>query len=179
MPCARQVLVKLEFLVYDSPTVLQAAKDSYLAPLVVKLLAGMGTCKKFPMFGEKNVEDQMFEDITPADVTRVSKDRCGSKCSKLARHSTRGGGVSIVGQKLKKIGLEEKGEEDVCLDCKMVKSKCFSGQAVRCVEPGQVELEDTYDSYQTLRAGRVPCSDTWTILELEEPRHGGDCDEGC
>jgi len=116
----------------------QAAKDSYLAPLVVKLLAGMGTCKKFPMFGGQNVEDQKFEDITPADVIRLSKDSCGSKCSKLAHHSTGGGGVSIVGQKLKKIGLEKKGEEDVCLDCKMVKSKCFSGQAVRCVEPGQV-----------------------------------------
>ena len=91
------------------------------------------------------MEDQKFEDITPADVTRVSKDRCGSKCSRLAHHSKRGGGVSILGQKLKKIGLEEKGEEDVCLDCKMVKSKCFSGQAVRCVEPGQVELEDKTD----------------------------------
>jgi len=116
----------------------QAAKDSYLAPLVVKLLAGMTTCKSFPLLGKQEVQDQRFEDITQADVIRVSKDRCGLKCSKFASSSTGGGGGLILGQKLKNVGLGEKGEEDVCSDCKMVKSKCFSGQTVRCVTPGQV-----------------------------------------
>jgi len=132
----------------------QAAKDSYLAPLVVKLLAGMTTCKKFPLFGEQEMQDQKFEDITQADVTRVSKDRCGLKCSKFAPNSMRG--VSIVGQKLKNIGLAEKREEDpgpdVCSDCKMVKSKCFSGQTVRCVTPGQVGCRVvTHGTYWNLK----------------------------
>ena len=95
------------------PNVLKAAKNSCLAPLVIKLLAGMGTCKKFPLFGEQEEQDRKFEDITQADVTRVSRDSCGSKCSKLANDNRkRGGGVSIIGQKVKNTGLEEKGEEE-------------------------------------------------------------------
>ena len=125
------------------PNVLKAAKNSCLAPLVIKLLSGMGTCKKFPLFGEQEEQDQKFEDITQADVTRVSRNSCGSKCSKLANdNGKRGGGVSIIGQKLKNTGLGEKGEEGVCSDCKVAKSKCCSGETVRCVEPGQVRLDN-------------------------------------
>lgn len=110
----------------------QASKDGNLAPLVVKLLAGMANCKISQMFEEN--EDQKFEDVTQADVTRTPKDGCGVKYSKVST-CARGGGLSIVGHMVKDVGLSEK---DICLHCKMVKSKCLGGQAVQYVKPGQV-----------------------------------------
>ena len=63
---------------------------------MIKLLAGMGTCKKFPLFGEQEEQDQKFEDITQADVTRVSRNSCGSKCSKLANDNGKRGGGPVL-----------------------------------------------------------------------------------
>ena len=122
------------------PVFLQASKDGNLAPLVVKLLAGMANCKISQMFEEN--EDQKFEDVTQADVTRTPKDGCGVKYSKVST-CARGGGLSIVGHMVKDVGLSEK---DICLHCKMVKSKCLGGQAVQYVKPGQVKQMTRYSN---------------------------------
>ena len=56
-----------------------ASKDTQLAPLVLRLLSGMDSCKKVPVLTEKKVES-IEEDIMQADVIKKTREGCGSKC---------------------------------------------------------------------------------------------------
>jgi len=98
----------------------QASKDSHLAPLVVKLLAGMGNCKK------------LLQEVKIGDAKNADASREGNEF----KHSSvkRGEILSAV---LKNVAVTEK-EPEVCPNCKAVKANCRNGQGVSFISPAQV-----------------------------------------
>ena len=64
----------------------QASKDSHLAPLVVKLLAGMGSCKKLL----QEVKEEKIVDVTETEVAgKENLVPTKSKCQRNERTGTR------------------------------------------------------------------------------------------
>jgi len=128
----------------------QASKDSHLAPLVVKLLAGMGSCKKL-------LQEVKEEKIV--DVKAPQAGRAGTKSSQKPKtpfprspsvkernelgHSSvkRGDILSTV---LKNVGGAEK-EVDMCFSCKALKANCLDGREVRFISPAQVGISVVTD----------------------------------
>ena len=136
----------------------QASKESHLAPLVVKLLAGMGNCKK--LF--KEVKEEKIVDVKKTEVsarlTSLQAGGAGTKRSQeqktlilpspsvkegneLGHSSVKRG--DILSTVLKNVGGAEK-QVEVCFNCKALKANCLDGREVRFISPAQVETVSVY-----------------------------------
>ena len=136
----------------------QASKDSHLAPLVVKLLAGMGGCKKpFQEVKEEKIVDVKETEVA-ARLTSLQAGRAETKTSRekktsfppsrsvkerneLGHASVKRGDIwSTV---LKNAGGAEK-ESEVCFNYKALKANCLNGREVRFISPAQVKTLAAY-----------------------------------
>ena len=128
----------------------KASKDSHLAPLVVKLFAGMGNGKKLlqEVKEEKVVDVRKAARLTSLQAGGAGTKSCREqktsflpspsvkKRNELGQSSVRRG--NILSTVLKNVGGAEK-EVEVCFNCKALKANCLDGREVRFISPAQVE----------------------------------------
>jgi len=127
----------------------KASKDSHLAPLVVKLFAGMGNGKKLlqEVKEEKVVDVRKAARLTSLQAGGAGTKSCREqktsflpspsvkKRNELGQSSVRRG--NILSTVLKNVGGAEK-EVEVCFNCKALKANCLDGREVRFISPAQV-----------------------------------------
>ena len=130
----------------------QGSKDSKLAPLVVKLLARMGSCKN------------QLQELKEQEIVKVDQPESDSKAlvggpaqysnkeakflSVRVQHPTVKRG-DILSTAFKKSRAAEN-QVEVCLNCKAVKTCCRNGQEVSFVSPAQVEIQKSAPSIKSI-----------------------------
>ena len=133
----------------------QGSKDSKLAPLVVKLLARMGSCKnQLQELKEQEIVkvDQSESDAANGKALVGGPAQYSNKEAKFlsvrVRHPTvkRGDILSTAF----KNSRDAENQVEVCLNCKAVKTCCRNGQEVRFVSPAQVETQKSAPSIKSI-----------------------------
>ena len=128
----------------------QGSKDSKLAPLVVKLLARMGSCKN-------QLQESKEQEIVKVDQPESdSKALVGGPAqysnkeakflSVRVQHPTVKRG-DILSTAFKNSRAAEN-QVEVCLNCKAVKTCCRNGQEVSFISPAQVDTQKSAHSIE-------------------------------
>ena len=134
----------------------QGSKDSKLAPLVVKLLARMGSCKN--QLQELKEQDIVKVDQSESDAAngkalvggpaQYSNKKEAKFLSVRVQHPTVKRG-DILSTAFKNSRAAEN-QVEVCLNCKAVKTCCRNGQEVSFVSPAQVETQKSAPSIKSI-----------------------------